>query len=182
MAKVTFVTGLTRTLENERVIWVRCSDVMFDGTLPVVVLERLPEVPAWPEPGCPAAPGWLAPPAWPAAVPDVPADPDCVLCEPAPDPAAPALEELEPAEPPDVAADPPWLDMPPLPEAEGELAPPPLVPPLLEPPPLPAPPLGDAAAPPPLDPPAPLPLPLVCAMPAATLKAKAATAAVLNNP
>jgi len=79
--------------------------------------------------------------------------------------------------------------MPPPPEAEGELAPPPLMlPPLLEPPlpapPPPAPPLGDAAAPPlpPLDPPAPLPLPLVCAMPAATLKAKAATAAVLSNP
>ncbi|MFL5144173.1 MAG: hypothetical protein ACJ8DP_12650, partial [Microvirga sp.] len=74
-----------------------------------------------------------------------------------------------------------WLDMPPPPDADGELAPPPLMPPPLELPP--APPLGDAAAPlPPLDPPAPLPLPLVCAMPAATLKARAATAAVLSNP
>ena len=100
------------------------------------------------------------------------------FCEPEPVAGAPAVGR---AAPPDEAAPPLWLDMPPPPEAEGELAPPPLMLPPLELPP--APPLGDAAAPlPPLDPPAPLPLPLVCAMPAATLKAKAATAAVLSNP
>ena len=116
----------------------------------------------------------------------MPLVPDCVLCcEPEPVAGAPAVGR---AAPPDEAAPPLWLDMPPPPDADGELAPPPLMPPpLLEPPlpapPPPAPPLGDAAAPlPPLDPPAPLPLPLVCAMPAATLKAKAATAAVLSNP
>src|SRR5215212_9521218 len=129
---------------------------MFAGTLPVVVPEWVPEAPAWLDPDWPEAP------AWPVCEPDVPLVPDCVLCcEPEPVAGAPAVGR---AAPPDEAAPPLWLDMPPPPEAEGELAPPPLTPlPLLE-------------------PPAPLPLPLVCAMPAATLKAKAATAAVLSNP
>src|SRR5215203_3434651 len=160
IAKLTFVAGATWTFENERVIWVRCSEVMFAGTLPVVVPEWVPDAPAW-----------LV---W---EPDVPPVPDCVLCcGPEPVAGAPAVGR---AAPPDEAAPPLWLDMPPPPDADGELAPPPLMLPPLEL--LPAPPLGDAAAPlPPLDPPA--PLPLICAMPAATLKAKAATAAVLSNP
>jgi len=173
IAKLTFVAGATWTFENERVIWVRCSEVMFAGTLPVVVPEWVPDAPAWLDPDWPEAP------AWPVWEPDVPLVPDCVLCcEPEPVAGAPAVGR---AAPPDEAAPPLWLDMPPPPDADGELAPPPLMLPPLEL--LPAPPLGDAAAPlPPLDPPAPAPLPLICAMPAATLKAKAATAAVLSNP
>jgi hypothetical protein len=129
-------------------------------------------VPAWLDPDWPEAP------AWPVWEPDVPLVPDRVLCEPEPVAGVPAVGR---AAPPDEAAPPLWLDMPPPPDADGELAPPPLMLPPLEL--LPAPPLGDAAAPlPPLDPPAPAPLPLICAMPAATLKAKAATAAVLSNP
>jgi hypothetical protein len=148
---------------------------MFVETLPVAELEAPPEAPAWPE-------AWPDPdwppdvPAWPVAVPepdvpdpDVPLAPDCVLCEP--DPLAPAaVEGREPD--PDEAAGPPlcWPDMEPLPlppEADGAFeAPPPLAP-------------GDVAAPPPAPP---APPPLVCATPAATLKAKAATAAVLRNP
>src|SRR3954454_5814720 len=88
-AKLTFVTGLTCTLENERVIWVRCSELRFVGTLPVVAPECVPDAPTWLEPDSPAAPAWLEPD-WQLVAPDVPVDPDCVLCcepEPEPDPA-----------------------------------------------------------------------------------------------
>jgi hypothetical protein len=149
---------------------------MLVETLPVAELEA-PEVPACPEPDAPACPepdGLPEVPAWPAADPDpdvpdpeVPLAPDCVLCEPDPPVAAEGRGEPDA---PGEAAGPPlcWPDIEPLPlppEADGafEAPPPPLAP-------------GDVAAPPPAPP------PLVCATPAATLKAKAATAAVLRSP
>src|SRR6187200_2235673 len=95
IAKLTFVAGATWTFENERVIWVRCSEVMFAGTLPVVVPEWVPKAPAWPDP--PAWPVWepdvpLVPDCVPLVPDCVPLVPDCVLCcEPEPVAGAPAV-------------------------------------------------------------------------------------------
>ena len=153
-------------------IWMRCPEMMFAGTVQVVVPELVPEAPAWLDPDSAEAP------AWPSGSRTCRLSPTACLCEPEPVAGAPAVGRVAP---PDEAPPPLWLDMPPPPEAEGDSrrrrslrhrsscrrAPP----------------LGDAAAPlPPLDPTAPLPLLLVCTKPAATLKAKAATAAVLNDP